>query len=139
MAMIALALHDAVGKPKRAKAITIVGIPGGGDVLRLTVWCTPAMSVLSAVEGLEVATPALKPFVIPITMVVLFGLFLCKNTARRWSVWLWAGHAAFGSAPLGSSACIAFWRIPNSQGDQPACHGSRIPACQQGHVARGHG
>lgn len=36
---------------------------------------TPAISVLSAVEGLEVATPALKPFIIPITVVILIGLF----------------------------------------------------------------
>ena len=34
---------------------------------------TPAISVLSAVEGLEVATPAFKPYVIPITLVVLVG------------------------------------------------------------------
>ncbi len=36
---------------------------------------TPAISVLSAVEGLEVAKPALAPFVIPATSVILFGLF----------------------------------------------------------------
>jgi KUP system potassium uptake protein len=40
---------------------------------------TPAISVLSAVEGLEVATPALKPYVIPITIVVLIGLFLFQQ------------------------------------------------------------
>jgi len=36
---------------------------------------TPAISVLSAVEGLDVMTPALKPYVVPITLVVLIGLF----------------------------------------------------------------
>jgi KUP system potassium uptake protein len=36
---------------------------------------TPAISVLSAVEGLEVAAPRLAPFVIPITLVILVGLF----------------------------------------------------------------
>ena len=36
---------------------------------------TPAISVLSAVEGLEVAAPKLAPFVIPITIVILLGLF----------------------------------------------------------------
>jgi KUP system potassium uptake protein len=36
---------------------------------------TPAISVLSAVEGLEVATPKLSAVVIPITVVILFGLF----------------------------------------------------------------
>jgi KUP system potassium uptake protein len=40
---------------------------------------TPAISVLSAVEGLEVATPALQPFVIPITIVILIGLFLFQQ------------------------------------------------------------
>ena len=36
---------------------------------------TPAISVLSAVEGLDVAAPGLSPFVIPITVVILFLLF----------------------------------------------------------------
>ena len=36
---------------------------------------TPAISVMSAVEGLEVATPALGPYVIPITIAILVGLF----------------------------------------------------------------
>src|SRR5207253_1440951 len=36
---------------------------------------TPAISVLSAMEGLTVSTSALQPFVIPLTMVVLAGLF----------------------------------------------------------------
>ena len=36
---------------------------------------TPAISVLAAVEGLHVATPAFQPFVIPITIAVLTGLF----------------------------------------------------------------
>jgi KUP system potassium uptake protein len=78
MAMIALALHDAQGKPQQMKLIMIVGILGAamfyGDGM-----VTPAMSVLSAVEGLEVATPAFKSFVIPITMLVLFGLFFVQR------------------------------------------------------------
>ena len=36
---------------------------------------TPAISVLSAVEGLEVATPLLSPYVVPVTVVILIGLF----------------------------------------------------------------
>jgi KUP system potassium uptake protein len=45
---------------------------------------TPAISVLSAVEGLEVATPAFKPYVVPITIVVLLALFMVQRsgTAR---------------------------------------------------------
>ena len=40
---------------------------------------TPAISVLSAVEGLEVATAALKPAVIPLTLVILVALFLVQS------------------------------------------------------------
>jgi KUP system potassium uptake protein len=40
---------------------------------------TPAISVLSAMEGLEVATPALRPFVLPLTCVVLIGLFAIQS------------------------------------------------------------
>ncbi|MEK0082613.1 potassium transporter Kup [Benzoatithermus flavus] len=45
---------------------------------------TPAISVLSAVEGLETATPELEPYVLPIAAVVLAGLFLLQGsgTAR---------------------------------------------------------
>ena len=78
MALIALALHDVQHKPKQAKAVMIVGILGAamfyGDGM-----VTPAISVLSAVEGLEVATPALKPVVIPVTLAVLFLLFYVQR------------------------------------------------------------
>jgi KUP system potassium uptake protein len=40
---------------------------------------TPAISVLSAVEGLEVATPALTPYVVPLTVAILIGLFLIQR------------------------------------------------------------
>jgi KUP system potassium uptake protein len=45
---------------------------------------TPAISVLSAVEGLEIAAPALAAWVIPVTLVILIGLFLLQSggTAR---------------------------------------------------------
>ena len=40
---------------------------------------TPSISVLSAVEGLEVQTPALKPYVLPIAVGVLVGLFMFQR------------------------------------------------------------
>ena len=78
MALIARALHDVKGKPRQARAVMVVGILGAamfyGDGM-----VTPAISVLSAVEGLEVGAPALHPFVIPITLVVLFALFAVQK------------------------------------------------------------
>ena len=45
---------------------------------------TPAISVLSAVEGLTIVKPSLEPLVIPIAIVILIGLFLVQSrgTAR---------------------------------------------------------
>ncbi len=40
---------------------------------------TPAISVLSAVEGLQVATPFFNPYIIPITLGILFALFLIQQ------------------------------------------------------------
>src|SRR5499427_3992231 len=40
---------------------------------------TPSISVLSAVEGLKVATPALEPFILPLTLGLLIGLFLLQR------------------------------------------------------------
>ena len=40
---------------------------------------TPAISVLSAVEGLKIATPLFEPYVVPIALVLLIGLFLVQS------------------------------------------------------------
>jgi KUP system potassium uptake protein len=78
MALIARALQNVQGKPRQARAVMIIGILGAamfyGDGM-----VTPAISVLSAVEGLEVAAPALKPFVIPVTLAVIFLLFYVQR------------------------------------------------------------
>ncbi|MEX8494339.1 KUP/HAK/KT family potassium transporter, partial [Sphaerotilus sp.] len=80
MALTALAAQatDAGQHPGWRRAILLTGVFGAtlfyGDAV-----ITPAVSVLSAVEGLEVATPAFKPFVVPITIGVLVGLFLLQR------------------------------------------------------------
>ncbi|MBV8578168.1 MAG: KUP/HAK/KT family potassium transporter, partial [Acetobacteraceae bacterium] len=65
-----------VGKQTRA-AIGLVGIAGAclffGDGV-----ITPAISVLSAVEGLEVSAPALSRYVLPISAVVIVALFMVQ-------------------------------------------------------------
>jgi KUP system potassium uptake protein len=40
---------------------------------------TPAISVLSAIEGLQIATPAFQPYVVPLTIVILIGLFSLQS------------------------------------------------------------
>lgn len=72
MALTALAQRTLPGGSRSMYVVGILGIFGAslffGDGV-----ITPAISVLSAVEGLEVAAPKLEPFVVPITLVVLTG------------------------------------------------------------------
>mgnify|MGYP000387860184 CR=1 FL=1 len=78
MALIALALHSAKGNPKQYRAIMLAGLLGAG-MFYGDGMVTPAMSVLSALEGLTVATPAFQPFIIPMTLLVLFLLFFFQR------------------------------------------------------------
>jgi KUP system potassium uptake protein len=63
---------------RRRRWLVLIGLVGAalfyGDGM-----ITPAISVLSAVEGLEVATPQLKSYVVPVTVVVLVALFLVQR------------------------------------------------------------
>ena len=74
VAMLALASQSVLDKPRLRKLLLIVGVFGtclfyGDGVI------TPAISVLSAVEGLEVVSPNFKRAVIPLTLIILFLLF----------------------------------------------------------------
>ncbi len=75
-------------RPRRNMAALIIMGVFGAALLYGDGMITPAISVLSAVEGLKVAAPVLEPFVIPITIAVLIGLFLTQKhgTARIGSV-----------------------------------------------------
>src|SRR6266567_8010836 len=81
LALMALA-HRAVGA-RGAGTVILLGIISGalfyGDAI-----ITPALSVLSAVEGLKVATPAFEHYVVPLTSLILVALFAVQSrgTAR---------------------------------------------------------
>src|SRR4029078_706273 len=78
-----LALMGLVGMDKeRSKRVryTLLAIGVfGAALLYGDGMITPAISVLSAVEGLEIATPLFKPYIIPIALVVLPALFLFQH------------------------------------------------------------
>jgi len=83
MALTTLARRATTAYPRLSGVLLLLGLFGTalfyGDSM-----ITPAISVLSAVEGLEVALPGLGHWVIPITVVLLVGLFLIQKhgTAR---------------------------------------------------------
>lgn len=78
VAMLALASQSVKDKPRLRRTLLLIGIFGtclfyGDGVI------TPAISVLSAVEGLEIVSPAFKKAVIPLTLVILFALFAVQK------------------------------------------------------------
>jgi KUP system potassium uptake protein len=108
LALMALA-HRAVGA-RGGGTVILLGIISGalfyGDAI-----ITPALSVLSAVEGLKVATPAFEHYVVPITAVILIGLFAVQSrgTARV--------AAFFGPVTLVWFIAIAIaglWQVANN-------------------------
>ncbi|RFB67510.1 MULTISPECIES: potassium transporter Kup [unclassified Herbaspirillum] len=78
LALMALSLRTAVSGSPRAKLLMMLGVFGAcmfyGDVV-----ITPAISVLSAVEGMDIAAPGTSHYVIPLTLVILTGLFLIQR------------------------------------------------------------
>jgi KUP system potassium uptake protein len=78
MALLALASQSVKDRPQLRRVLLMIGVFGvalffGDGVI------TPAISVLSAVEGLEIVTPAAKPYVVPISLVVLVMLFAVQR------------------------------------------------------------
>ncbi|NEX63594.1 potassium transporter Kup [Noviherbaspirillum sp. 17J57-3] len=78
MALTALALASVTPQSRWYTPVMLLGMVGAGLFFGDGV-ITPAISVLSAIEGLEVATPALKTYVIPITLVVLVSLYMVQR------------------------------------------------------------
>ncbi|HEX4843459.1 MAG TPA: KUP/HAK/KT family potassium transporter [Limnobacter sp.] len=79
LALTALAAQAVKNQPALRNFVLLLGVFGAtlfyGDSV-----ITPAISVIGAMEGLEVLTPELEPYIVPVAMVILSGLFL----VQRW-------------------------------------------------------
>jgi KUP system potassium uptake protein len=79
LALATLGTHGLNGKGRHIRVgITLLAVVGlalfYGDAI-----ITPAMSVMSAVEGLSAVTPAFEPFVVPLALVILVALFMLQS------------------------------------------------------------
>jgi KUP system potassium uptake protein len=119
MALVALALSSVGPKSRWFHPLVLVGLLGtamffGDGVI------TPAISVLSAIEGLEVATPAFKPYVVPLTVVVLVALYTLQSKGTG-GIGKW-----FGPIVLVWFAALAVMGIVNIA-ENPAILGALNP------------
>ncbi len=78
LALCALASKELAARPVLRRTILTFGLIGAtlfyGDSV-----ITPAISVLGAMEGLEVAAPALEPLILPVTVAILIALFIVQR------------------------------------------------------------
>ncbi len=78
LALAALAAEAVQSRPRLRHALLLLGVFGAtlfyGDSV-----ITPAISVLGAMEGLELVAPSLEPFVVPFSLAILVGLFVVQR------------------------------------------------------------
>jgi len=111
VAMLALASMAVQDRPRLRRRLLAIGIFGTaiffGDGI-----ITPAISVLSAVEGLEVAAPGLEPFVVPVTLVVLTALFAVQKRGTASVGKLFGPITAVWFLVLALLGGVHVWRNP---------------------------
>lgn len=105
MALLTLLLTDSEWLIKNRFILLMFGL-FGSSLLWADGMITPSITVLSAIEGLEVATPLLRPFVVPITSVILIVLFMVQKRGTS------GIGSIFGPAMLVWFICIGCLGLP---------------------------
>jgi KUP system potassium uptake protein len=112
MALLALATGSVRDKPRLCGPLLVTGVFGAslfyGDAV-----LTPAISVLSAVEGLEVGTAALKPFVMPISLAILVALFVIQRHGTRIVGFVFGPVCLVWFASLGAAGLWNIVKVPS--------------------------
>lgn len=73
---------------------------------------TPAISVLSAIEGLQIATPAFKPYVVPLTILILIVLFLFQHRGTTGVGVVFGPIIMVWCLVIGALGVGAIWHVP---------------------------
>ncbi|MGH7046357.1 MAG: potassium transporter Kup [Stellaceae bacterium] len=110
LALLALA-QEAVKSPRGRTVLVILGIAGAalfyGDGM-----ITPAISVLSAIEGIDVGTPVMKRYVVPVTIAVLALLFVIQRRGTDKVGHLFGPVMLVWFAVIGIAGLVRIVRVP---------------------------
>jgi KUP system potassium uptake protein len=130
MALLALAAASVRDRPRVRASILVIGVFGAalfyGDAV-----LTPAISVLSAVEGLEVGTSAFNPYIVPIATGILIALFAVQRHGTGVVGMLFGPVCALWFLSLGA---VGIWNIAKAPAILEA-----INPLHALHFATGHG
>jgi KUP system potassium uptake protein len=112
LALTALARPAGLGRKGGSWALVGLGLVGA-SLLYGDGMITPAISVLSAIEGLKIATPVFEPYVIPVTVVVLAALFLFQPRGTTGVGILFGPVILAWFCAIGSFGLLAILREPD--------------------------
>jgi len=111
MALVALASSAIKDHPNWRTPMLLIGVFGAalfyGDAV-----LTPAISVLSAVEGLEVGTKAFKPYVVPIAVGVIVALFIFQARGTAAVGRLFGPITMVWFLAIGAAGIYGIWQHP---------------------------
>src|ERR1700722_11829390 len=83
LALLALVSPRRAKESRRRAIMVVVGLIGA-TLLYGDGTITPAISVLSAIEGVKIDAPQLQPFIVPVTVLILIGLFAIQRKGTAW-------------------------------------------------------
>ena len=112
LALLSLVASDRIANGPRVQVLVLLGIVGAALLYGDGV-ITPAISVLSAMEGLKLVTPAFENFVLPITLAILIGLFMIQRRGTASIGRLFGPVMVIWFVVLGSLGIIKIWAAPD--------------------------
>ncbi len=112
LALMSLVVSDRVSNEPAVPLLVLLGIVGAALLYGDGV-ITPAISVLSAVEGLKLVTPAFEPFVLPVTLAILVGLFMIQRRGTASIGRLFGPIMVTWFAVIGLLGIINIWAAPD--------------------------
>src|SRR5437016_3323221 len=111
MALLAMATASVKKHPQWTGTLLAIGVFGAslfyGDAV-----LTPAISVLSAIEGLEVGTAAFKPYIVPVATAILVALFLIQKHGTGVVGALFGPVCALWFVAIAIGGAWNIWKVP---------------------------
>jgi KUP system potassium uptake protein len=115
LALLSLVAGPRVASGASLTTLVLLGVVGAALLYGDGV-ITPAISVLSAMEGLKLAAPSLGPVVVPVTMVILIGLFVIQRRGTEAIGRLFGPVMVLWFAVIGLLGAKSIWTAPEIVG-----------------------
>jgi KUP system potassium uptake protein len=111
LALLSLVAADLVAKGAKLPILVLLGVVGAALLYGDGV-ITPAISVLSAMEGLKLVAPAFEKFIVPVTMAILIGLFLIQRKGTESIGRLFGPVMVIWFVVIGMLGATSIWTTP---------------------------